>query len=313
MLISTIIPTIGRPELSRAVESVLKQDFQTDQFEVIVVNDSGAPLQEADWEHASQVQMINIGRRERSIARNVGAAAAQGEYLHFLDDDDWLLPGALQAFWKHSQVNQADWLYGCSQLVDRRGKNLIRLEHGLHGNCLIQVMAGEWIPLQASVIQARSFFAIGGFNPLIPGAEDVDLSRRIALQGEFAGMEETVVCIGMGTERSTTNYDRSLRLARWAREAILNEPGVFSRMRDSASTSFFRGRVVRVYLTSVAWNLRRRRVLPAASRMVFALTGVLLSGMGAFSADFWRAVTRPYRSKTFLRGFREAGLPPTHR
>jgi hypothetical protein len=75
-------------------------------------------------------------------------------------------------------------------------------------------------------------------------------------------------------------------------------------MRDSANTAYFRGRVVRVYLTSVAWNLRRRRVLPAASRMVFALTGVLLSGMGAFNADFWRAVTRPYRSNTFLRGFR---------
>jgi glycosyltransferase involved in cell wall biosynthesis len=43
MLFSTIIPTVGRPELSRAVESVLKQDFQTDQSEVIVVNDSGAP------------------------------------------------------------------------------------------------------------------------------------------------------------------------------------------------------------------------------------------------------------------------------
>jgi hypothetical protein len=42
------------------------------------------------------------------------------------------------------------------------------------------VMAGEWIPLQASLIEAKTFFTVGGFNPLITGPEDIDLLRRIA-------------------------------------------------------------------------------------------------------------------------------------
>src|SRR5919108_3058002 len=91
---SIIIPTIGRSTLDRSVLSVLDQDFTQADFEVIVVNDSGQPLPEAGWHHSAQVHIINTNRRERSFARNSGAAIARGDYLGFLDDDDWLLQGA---------------------------------------------------------------------------------------------------------------------------------------------------------------------------------------------------------------------------
>jgi glycosyltransferase involved in cell wall biosynthesis len=44
MFCSVIIPTIGRTTLDRAILSVLNQDFSQDEFEVIVVNDSGQTL-----------------------------------------------------------------------------------------------------------------------------------------------------------------------------------------------------------------------------------------------------------------------------
>ena len=65
MFCSTIIPTIGRPSLSRTVESVLNQAFSEDSFEVIVVNDSGEKLDSHDWEHSERVQIIQTSRRER--------------------------------------------------------------------------------------------------------------------------------------------------------------------------------------------------------------------------------------------------------
>src|SRR4030067_3850837 len=104
MFCSTVIPAIGRPTLSRAVHSVLDQSFTADDFEVIVVNDSGAPLAEADWQNSERVRTMHTNRRERGVARNTGAAIAKGGYLHFLDDDDVLLPGALQAFWEFDQT-----------------------------------------------------------------------------------------------------------------------------------------------------------------------------------------------------------------
>ena len=41
MFCTTVIPTIGRPTLNRAVTSLLEQAFTADDFEIIVVNDSG--------------------------------------------------------------------------------------------------------------------------------------------------------------------------------------------------------------------------------------------------------------------------------
>src|SRR5687767_15860254 len=96
MICSTIIPTIGRDSLSRAVESVLQQDFDRYEFEVIVVNDSGQPLPHEDWMESKHVTLLHTNRLNRSVARNTGAAVARGKYQHFLADDDCTVPGAVQ-------------------------------------------------------------------------------------------------------------------------------------------------------------------------------------------------------------------------
>ncbi|MFU8773700.1 MAG: glycosyltransferase family A protein, partial [Anaerolineales bacterium] len=97
--------------LGRAISSILDQEFSQDEFEVIVVNDSGKPLLNSEWQNANNVTILNTNRRERSFARNSGAAIAKGDYLAFLDDDDWLLPGALHEFMElASQKPESVWL-----------------------------------------------------------------------------------------------------------------------------------------------------------------------------------------------------------
>jgi glycosyltransferase involved in cell wall biosynthesis len=309
---STIIPTVGRATLARAVESVLAQTSAADDFEVIVVNDSGEPLACADWQGSDRVQVIDTARRERSVARNAGAAIARGRYLHFLDDDDWLFPNALQHLWDLAQTSDAMWLYGSSQLVDRQGKPILQLHHRMEGNCFAQVMAGEWIPLQASIIKAEAFFSIGGFHPLLTGPEDIDLLRRVALHDDLAETPELVACIVRGELGSTTDYERHPEMRRWAREGILNSPGVLARLQASAHTSALRGSALRVYLTSIIWNLQHKRLPPATSRAVYGLAALVLTGHHLLSAGFWRAVMRGYRNMTFERGFQEARRAARH-
>jgi glycosyltransferase involved in cell wall biosynthesis len=306
MFCSTIIPTVARPTLTRAVDSVLSQALAADDFEVIVVNDSGQPLPQAKWQGSERVRIINTNRRERSVARNTGAAVAQGRYLHFLDDDDWLFPDALQHWWALCESSDAAWLYGSTQLVDRQQKPIIRLHHGLGGNCFAHVMAGEWIPLQASLIRAEAFFASGGFNPLISGPEDIDLLRRIALDGDLAETDKLVAYVARGEEGSTTDYGRHAEMRRWSREGTLDQPGVFARFRTSADSSYLRGRVLRVYLTSAVWNLQHGRLCTAVSRAAFSLAALVLAGGHVFSPTYWRALATDYENKTFGRGFAEA-------
>ncbi|MEN6606717.1 MAG: glycosyltransferase family A protein, partial [Bryobacteraceae bacterium] len=177
MFCSTIIPTVNRPTLARAVCSILEQDFRRDEFEVIVVNDSGLPLAESDWQHSPRVRVIATPRRERCVARNTGAAIASGRYLHFLDDDDLLLPGALEAFWKLAQSAKAAWLFGSWQTIDNSGALIDEFRPALDGNLFALLVAGEGLPLQASIVRSDRFFEAGGFDPSPEslGTEDRDL------------------------------------------------------------------------------------------------------------------------------------------
>ncbi len=305
MYCSAIIPTIGRSSLTRAVESVLQQSLSED-FEVIIINDSGSPLPEADWQRSKRVTVINTNKRERSIARNTGASAARGKYLHFLDDDDWLAPGAYQHLCELSRSSDAKWLYGMTQLVNRQEHPLVKLHHNLNGNCFVQAISGEWIPLQSSWIERKAFMRIGGFNPLLAGPEDIDLLRRVLLEEEVAETPNVVAYIVMGAEGTTTDYARHPEASRWAREQILNTSGTLSRMNASAVNPFWKGRMLRVYLTSIIWNLKHERLFTAFSRLLFSLISFLGSGTSLFSRNFWSAVVTSYASLTFEQGIQEA-------
>jgi glycosyltransferase involved in cell wall biosynthesis len=306
MFCSTIIPTIGRSTLARAVNSLLSQSFEQEDFEIIVVNDSGIPLPEEAWQRSSRVQILQTNHRERSVARNTGASVARGRYLHFLDDDDWLAQDVFQHFYELSQSSTAKWLYGITQLVDREGNELIRLQHGLNGNCFVQVMAGEWIPLQSSLIDRSTFMRIGGFNPLISGPEDIDLLRRVLLEAEIAETLNLVSYIVMGELGSTTNYKQHPQASRQAREKILEASNTFQRMRSSAVTPYWHGRMLRVYLTSSVWNIQHRRLFGAFSCLFSSLACMLVAGRSIFSRNFWQAVSKPYASDTFQRGIQAA-------
>ena len=295
MFSSTIIPTINRPTLSRAVCSVLQQDFTADDFEVIVVNDSGRPLPEMEWQRSKRVRVIDTNRHERSFARNTAAAVARGEYLHFLDDDDILLPGAMVAFWELSQkAKDAAWLNGSWQTVDNEGRLVNEFHPGLNGDIFALLVSGEGLPLQASLIKAVEFFRAGGYDPspILTGVEDRDIGRRLALSGTIACTLVVVAQIRIGEVGSSTNWAAIAEGDRWGREKSLQVQSSLGRLLASARSSYWRGRVSRAYFASMFWNLKRRSPLVATSRFV---AGLAVSGLNIFSADYWRGLRTKIR------------------
>jgi glycosyltransferase involved in cell wall biosynthesis len=96
-LVSVIIPTYNRAHLiGRAIASVLAQTYRN--FEIIVVDDAStddlaAALAEAD---CPQLRCFTHPRnRGAAAARNTGIAAANGEFVAFLDSDDVWYPEKL--------------------------------------------------------------------------------------------------------------------------------------------------------------------------------------------------------------------------
>ncbi len=95
-MISVIIPTYNRAGvLKRAVESVYTQTF-TD-IEIIIVDDgSSDSTPELIGSLDLAPRFIRIPHSGVSRARNVGIDASRGEWIAFLDSDDYWLPGKLR-------------------------------------------------------------------------------------------------------------------------------------------------------------------------------------------------------------------------
>lgn len=96
-LVSVIIPTYNRAmDCRHAVESVLAQSHH--EVEVIVVDDGS---EDATREEVEGLDPCVVYLRQENAgvvaARNRGMAAAQGEYIAFLDSDDLFLPWKLEA------------------------------------------------------------------------------------------------------------------------------------------------------------------------------------------------------------------------
>jgi glycosyltransferase involved in cell wall biosynthesis len=308
MFISTIIPTIGRTTLTRAVSSVLDQDFEAENCEVIVVNDSGRDLPVESWQKLQNVRMISTNRLNRSIARNAGAAIAKGRYLHFLDDDDWMLPGAFTTFWEVTRNSSAAWIHGGFSMVDNVGAKIADVFHNESGNCFINLISWEWLPLQASIVDANAFFKVGGFamlESLKGGFEDIHLTRQIASKYEFLNVSKLVACVRSGDTGSTTNYADMFIQNQQSREKILESPGSYQRLISSAlhnptRNGYWHGKVVYYSLVSAVKNFKARRLFTAGSRMLFALRCLLTAGRYLFQAEFWHGATKPHFPPVWL-------------
>jgi glycosyltransferase involved in cell wall biosynthesis len=98
--LSVLIRTRDRQEpLKRAISSVMVQEI--DNLELLVINDRGSSVKKLCEKLLAQdkktdLKVIDILPEQqggRSHAANLGLKFAQGEFVAFLDDDDWLMPG----------------------------------------------------------------------------------------------------------------------------------------------------------------------------------------------------------------------------
>ncbi len=88
-LVSVIVRSMDRPMLSDALDSIALQTYPN--IEVVLVNAKGAAHRKIEqWCGRFPLRMIgNNTPLSRGRAANCGLDAARGEYLIFLDDDDW--------------------------------------------------------------------------------------------------------------------------------------------------------------------------------------------------------------------------------
>src|SRR3954454_20928630 len=118
MKVSAIVPVFNPgSNIDDCIASLLGQSLPDDQYEVIFVDDGstdGTParLDELAAQHGN-VRVEHIPEQGwRGRPRNVGIDMARGDYVYFVDNDDWIGPEALERLHATAPRDDADVVIG---------------------------------------------------------------------------------------------------------------------------------------------------------------------------------------------------------
>lgn len=197
MRFSVIIPLYNKaPYVRKALESVLGQTYSD--FELIVVDDGSnddslSVAKDVIAGSSINAQLIHQDNAGVSSARNNGVAASHGDYICFLDADDW---------WALDFLKQMDGLineypdagiYGTNYFIISRGRQRVALHLPSTGyinycDCYRKMQMPLWTG--AVCIPKSVFSEMTGFKNHLKLGEDFDLWIRIALRAKVAYLDE---------------------------------------------------------------------------------------------------------------------------
>ena len=115
--LSVIIPVYNAEKyIVECLDSIYNQNLNNDEFEVIIVNDGSKDhsqqVIEDYLQKTSNAILLNQQNQGVSQARNNGLSIAKGEYVIFIDSDDFLIPNYLDKLLKIAIDNSLDILKG---------------------------------------------------------------------------------------------------------------------------------------------------------------------------------------------------------
>lgn len=151
--ISLVIPIYNVEKyLAKCLDSCIKQDIPTDDYEIIIVNDG---TRDGSLEIAERYALFNSNmsiysqtNSGLSIARNTGLTKASGKYVWFVDSDDWIAENCLAEIVGKMENDSLDMLQVGYYLAYDNGK-LEESPRGQFEGCLSGVEAMKKIYLPA--------------------------------------------------------------------------------------------------------------------------------------------------------------------
>jgi len=200
MQLSFIIPLFNtQAYITKCISSLYEQSLDEKEFEIIVVNDGStdqsAALIEQHFGHRPNLHLFTQANQGESVARNLGLEKASGDYILFVDADDFLFPNTLSPLLKKANDLQLDMLrfefayvdtsdsYTCDALLIK--ERSLCAEHILKGTQLYaRAFYGTlncW-----TILYSRQFLKQEGlqFHPQIQSGEDAEFVFRTLLHAQ---------------------------------------------------------------------------------------------------------------------------------
>jgi len=273
-LVSVIIPCYNAgPWIGEAIRSALDQTYSP--IEVIVIDDGSVDRSlEVIKSFGGRIRWETGPNQGGSRARNRGFALSAGEYIQFLDADDYLLPGKIERQMRVVTGSRADVVYEDYQ-------NLLESADGtrtwgpldISGSQadMLEMMLGGWAPPPCALLVSRSAVErAGGWNENLTSAQDNDFYLRLALAGStfrYAPGCKSVyrrpAVPTVSTRDARATDENVIRILDEARTNLLEAGRLTEEYKRAIARSYFR--IARKYFdTDVAWF---HRLLREAERL----------------------------------------------
>ena len=206
--VSVVIPVYNRvTSLLKAIQSVLIQgDFIS---EIIIIDDAST----ADIEEcvaSIKTDKIRYFRNSQNlgaaVSRNIGVSKALGEWIAFLDSDDYWYENKLKKQFEAIFKNESDVCYSTGDT--NNSKQMIA---NYSGNLLIPLLQKGNIVVggfSGIVIKKAVFLTVGGINEALRSRQDYELHLRLSLNdASYSFVKDALLYFKtMGSDRITTNH-----------------------------------------------------------------------------------------------------------
>lgn len=185
-LITVIIPSYERSDyLQRAVESALTQ--QGVSTEILIIDDhSSTPVTDR---HSFPQDNVEVIRHELnkgvSAARNTGIAEANGEYIAFLDDDDYWKSTKLRNQLAALQDGDERLSYTWTKTINTDGEAISKAKPDITGDLTTNLLKKNKISISSVVVDSTLFKDIGSFDTTLSCWEDWEWLIRASTMTGF--------------------------------------------------------------------------------------------------------------------------------
>lgn len=214
---TVVTPTYNQGQfIEKTIDSVLSQGYPNLEFIII---DGGSQDNTVEvikkYEH-HLAYWVSEPDRGQSHAINKGMAKATGDYLTWLNSDDWYLPGALQHMSEVLSANpDAGMVVGTGHMVNQAGKelNFISPTPEITLETLYTWLSGGDFLQPSSAFTRGSWESAGQINEEIHIALDVDLWLRMAKAGvKFVTTDALLSEALSHPQAKTTAFEDLMRL-----------------------------------------------------------------------------------------------------
>lgn len=213
-LVSVIITAYNYGHyLEQAINSVLQQTHAAK--EIIVIDDGSTDQTQELLARYPLVRSFKTNRVGLSWARNIGAVAAKGQFLVFLDADDYLLPDALeQNLHQFAAKPLTAFVSGAHLRIDDAGNFIPHPEapYKFEDNYL-SLLQGNYIAMEATVMYRSELFFHFRFNTQLEACEDYELNLQIARHLPVFSHREFIAVYRIHKKNMSANQERMLKAA----------------------------------------------------------------------------------------------------